>query len=137
MNTRLDPVVLDLNRYLAHLARDESREAAIERRTAELMAQDGGYSPADAGNFGEAMSELVADPKYAEDLQMILAGIEQTVSKEATEAQYAFIGQRLAGFLKGYWMKYARNQAETEIDDSCPHCFGKGCRKCEAPERDE
>ena len=29
-----------------------------------------------------------------------------------------------------------RDQAETEIDDSCPHCFGKGCRKCEAPERD-
>ena len=33
-------------------------------------------------------------------------------------------------------VKYVRNQAETEIDDSCPHCFGKGCRKCEAPERD-
>ena len=136
MNTRLDPVVVDLNRYMAHLARDESREAAIERRTAELMARDGGYSPADAGNFGEAMSELVADSKYAEDLQMILAGIEQTVSKEATEAQHAFIGQRLAGFLKGYWTKYARNLAETQIGDSCPHCFGKGCRKCEAPERD-
>ena len=30
-----------------------------------------------------------------------------------------------------------QGQAETEIDDSCPHCFGKGCRKCEAPERDQ
>ena len=30
-----------------------------------------------------------------------------------------------------------QGQDETEIDDSCPHCFGKGCRKCEAPERDQ
>ena len=137
MNTRLDPVVVDLNHYLAQIDRNESREAAIERRTAELMTQDGGYSPTDSGNFIEAVNELAADQKYAADLQMILAGIEQTVGKEATEAQYAYIGQRLAGFLKGYWTKYASNRAETEIDDSCPHCFGKGCRKCEAPERDE
>ena len=139
MNTRLDPVVLDLNRYLAHLARDESRDYAIDQRAAALMTKDGGYSPADSGNFIEAVNELAADPKYAADLQLILAGIEQALDQRTAdpETAHALIGRKLVGFLKDYWMRYARNQAETEIDDSCPHCFGKGCRKCEAPERDE
>ena len=138
MNTRLDPVVLDLNRYLAHLARDESRDAAIERRTAELMTIDGGYSPAEMGNFAEAISELAANERYTNSLALMVDRVGKALNAKDGEADphYQMLGLHLMGFLTNYWMKYARNQAETEVDSSCPHCFGKGCRKCEAPERD-
>ena len=139
MNTRLDPVVLDLNRYLAQIDHDAARIDAISRRTAEMMTKDGGYSPADSGNFIEAINELAADEQYASLLNMIMARVDKAMDTTATtvDVHYQMIGLHLVGFLKDYWTKYARNRAETEIDDSCPHCFGKGCRKCEAPERDE
>ena len=138
MNTRLDPVVVDLNRYLAQIDHDEARIEAISRRTVEMMTKDGGYSPADSGNFIEAINELAADEQYASLLNMILARVDKAMDTTATtvDVHYQMIGLHLVGFLKDYWTKYARNQAETEIDDSCPHCFGKGCRKCDAPERD-
>ena len=139
MNHRmLDPVVADLNRHLGEIARDERRDEAIERRTAALMTLDGGYAPHDGANFAEALAELVADERYAVRLELILDRVGKALAAPTGETggHYEMIGLHLVGFLKHYWKKYARNQAETEIDDSCPHCFGKGCRKCEAPERD-
>ena len=139
MNHRmLDPVVADLNRYLGEIDRAESRESAIDQRTAALMTLDGGYAPHDAANFAEAGGEMVADAQYAGRLALIIDLIGKALAAPTGETggHYEMIGLHLVGFLKHYWKKYARNQAETEIDDSCPHCFGKGCRKCEAPERD-
>ncbi len=139
MNTRIsDPVVVDLNNYLAKIDREESRDAAIERRTAELMTIDGGYSPAERGNFAEAISELAANERYTNSLALMVDRVGKALNAKDGEADphYQMLGLQLVGFLKDYWTRYARNQAETEIDDSCPHCFGKGCRKCEAPERD-
>ena len=139
MNTRLDPVVVDLNRYLAQIDRAASRSEAINRRTAELMTIDGGYSPAEMGNFAEAISELAANERYTNSLALMVDRVGKALNAKDGEADphYQMLGLQLVGFLKDYWTKYARNQAETEIDDSCPHCFGKGCRKCEAPERDQ
>lgn len=138
MNTRLDPVVLDLNRYLAQIDRAASRSEAINRRTAELMTIDGGYSPAEMGNFAEAISELAANERYTNSLALMVDRVSKALNAKEGEADphYQMLGLQLVGFLKDYWTRYARNQAETEIDDSCPHCFGKGCRKCEAPDRD-
>ena len=134
----LDPVVADLNRYLGEIDREESRGYAIERRTAALMTLDGGYAPHDAANFAEAVGELVADAQYAGRLALIidLIGKALAASDGEVDAQYQMIGLHLVGYLKDYWTRYAANQAETDIAEACPHCFGAGCRKCEAPERD-
>ena len=140
MNNRIsDPVVVDLNNYLAKIDRDESRDYAIEQRTEALMTLDGGYSPAEAGNFAEAISELAADARYTNSLALMVDRVGKALDAKDGEADphYQMLGLHLVGFLKDYWKKYAHNQAETEIDDSCPKCFGEGCRKCEAPERDE
>lgn len=140
MNNRIsDPVVVDLNNYLAKIDRDESRDYAIERRTAALMTLDGGYSPAEPGNFAEAISELAADARYTNSLALMVDRVGKALNAKDGEADphYQMLGLHLVGFLKDYWTKYARNQAETEIDDSCPKCFGEGCRNCESRERDE
>ena len=124
---------------LGEIAREESRAYAIERRTAALMTQDGGFSPADDANFSEAIGELVTDSKYAGRVALILERVGKALAPNAVDvdAQYQMIGLHLVGFLKDYWMKYASNQAETEIDDSCPACFGAGCRLCYTPERND
>ena len=140
MNHRmLDPVVADLNRHLGEIARDERRDEAIERRTAALMTIDGGYAPHDAANFAEALGELVADARYAVRLAAILDRVGKALADPTGETggHYEMIGLHLVKFLKDYWTKYARNQAETEVAESCPRCFGRGCRHCEAPENDE
>ena len=140
MNHRmLDPVVADLNRHLGEIARDERRDEAIERRTAALMTLDGGYAPHDGANFAEAMGELVADARYAGRLALILKRIGKALAARDGEAdaQYQMIGLYLVGYLKDYWTRYAANQAETDIAEACPHCFGAGCRQCEPRERDE
>ena len=140
MNHRmLDPVVADLNRYLGEIDREESRGYAIERRTAALMTLDGGYAPHDAANFAEAVGELVADARYAGRLALILDLIGKALAARDGEAdaQYQMIGLHLVGYLKDYWTRYAANHAETEIAESCPACFGAGCRQCEPSERDE
>ena len=140
MNHRmLDPVVADLNRYLGEIDREESRGYAIERRTAALMTLDGGYAPHDPANFAEAVGELVADAQYAGRLALIidLIGKALAASDGEADAQYQMIGLHLVGYLKDYWTRYAANHAETEIAESCPACFGAGCRQCEPRERDE
>lgn len=139
MNIRMpDPHVADLNSYLGRIDREESRDNAIEQRTAALMTIDGGFSPAEIANFSEAIGELVADERYTNSLALMADRVSKALNAKEGEADphYQMLGLHLVGFLKDYWTKYARNQAETEIDDSCPHCFGKGCRKCEAPDRD-
>lgn len=139
MNLRLaDPHVAELNRYLGRIDRDESRDNAIEQRTAALMTLDGGFSPADIANFAEAIGELVANERYTNSLALMVDRVGKALNAKDGEADphYQMLGLHLVGFLTHYWKKYARNQAETEIDESCPHCFGKGCRKCEAPDRD-
>lgn len=139
MNLRLaDPHVAELNRYLGRIDRDESRDNAIEQRAASLMTLDGGFSPADIANFAEAIGELVANERYTNSLALMVDRVGKALNAKDGEADphYQMLGLHLVGFLTHYWKKYARNQAETEIDESCPHCFGKGCRKCEAPDRD-
>ena len=140
MNHRItDPAVADLNRYLAEIDREESRGYAIERRTAALMTIDGGYAPHDAANFAEAIGELVADEHYAVRLALILGRIGKALAAPTGEigGHYEMIGLYLVGYLKEYWQRYAANQAETEIAESCPACLGAGCRRCEPRERDE
>ena len=139
MNTRMaDPHVADLNRYLGRIDREESRDNAIDQRTAALMTIDGGFSPAEIANFSEAIGELVADDRYAERLGLMVDRVGKALNAKHGEADphYQMLGLHLVDFLTHYWKKYARNQAETEIDDSCSHCFGKGCRNCDAPDRD-
>ena len=110
-------VTQDLNRYLATLDADDSREADIEARTEELL--DGDYAPFHVGNLGEALGEINID----------------TLAALLADGKTAEAGDELAARVRDYWTRMARDKAETDIDDeranACPRCKGRGCPRCD------
>ena len=73
--------------YLAKIDREESRDAAVERRTAELMTIDGGYSPAEMGNFAEAISELAANERYTSSLALMVDRVGKAFQRNRRDCE--------------------------------------------------
>lgn len=111
-----DPVTADLNRRLDQYDRDEKRAAEIENREAEIFNRMQPFSDAEISEaLGESPMDLIALAMESGDELLI--------------------GTATKGVINRYWRKYARRQAEEEIDEaSCKECFDRGCRKCWEPD---
>jgi hypothetical protein len=114
-------VTADLNRYLATLGEDDSRDEAIEQRTDELLA-GAEYDPFSPDNLSEALREL--------DMTAITACCQ--LFKAGNKGG---VGLALDALIRDYWRGFARNEAERQIDNeaanACPRCKGLGCRHCD------
>ncbi len=128
--TTLDAVDYDLNRHLASIDRAEAREGAVEQRAAEMLEPKGDYFPFTALNLAEALAELAcnamgATPTFAPAAAAFAAGDHKTA------------GELIGALVHDYWARNAEQQAEHEVDTDCQRCFGRGCMKCDPPDRDD
>lgn len=106
-----------LDKHLAELDRADRREAAIAANANDLL--DGEYDPFEVNNFNEAMAEMT-DREMAE------------VSSLMRDGKHPQASETLASHISGYWRTMAYEKSE-RLAESCYHCFGRGCRKCEEP----
>jgi len=119
----LEAYEVDLNRHLAALDREESREQAIESQMEESMGVGEAFHPTDALNFIEALEE----GNHA----LLKTALILLESKD-----FAAGGQLLHQIAHDYWASIARTDAESDVDGECDRCFGRGCRRCDPPEPD-
>lgn len=130
MNTRMPcAVTADLNRHLASLDHDAARETAVDQERDRLM--EGEYSPSNFQNIMEAVSEMTEEVSGD-----IAAGVRSAIEHKDTQARnlcYQVIGKNVAAFVEAHWKKAATTQAESNIEQSCHICFGRGCKRCYEP----
>lgn len=86
---------------------DDIDEAAIDRRTAELL-ETPGFTPFNPENLCEAVCE--ADDQQIED-----------VCKLLTDGDTAAAGEALARIAHSYWEPTARKEAERQIASEADH----------------
>ena len=119
----LEAYEVDLNRHLAKIDREESREQAIESRMEQSMGVGEAYHPCDPLNFIEALEEG--------NRALLKTALELFESGD-----FATGGQLLHQIANDHWAAIARTDAEADVDGDCDRCFGKGCRRCDPEEPD-
>ena len=121
-------VTSDLNRYLADIDKEESRQALIDRRTADRLLDE--FSPGKTEMVSEALSEI--SDAMAEAIAFCMAMLGKKSDEMQTNANQAIIGRLVAGAINNYCEKLARDSAEASVNDaSCKHCYDQGCRRCD------
>ena len=100
----LEAYEVDLNRHLAVIDREESREQAIERRMEESMGVGDAYHPCNPINFIEGLEE----GRHA----LLKIALEHLDS-----GRFAAGGKLLKEIAHDHWASIARQDAEFEVDN--------------------
>ena len=124
-----DAVEQDLNRYLGEIEREDAYQGALEDRSAALFAKGGDYYPFTAINVPEALGEIATGLGTKEIFTPIAEAYAAGDHKKA--------GELIGALIHDYWAKQADRQAEHELDTECQRCWGRGCLKCDPPDRDD
>lgn len=100
---------------------DPNYETRLRDKIRELMQKGGDYYPFEQSNFREFLANMDDKPSNELAISCIL-GLPRT------------IGFELIDHATKYWERLARTESEARLAeeyDSCGHCGGNGCSKCE------
>ena len=122
----LDAVESDLRRYERQQDQLERRGEAIDAAAEKLLKPGATHYPFSDDNFIDAISAMSANDPGA--FSVVVAAL--------AAGEFAFAGKELAEILQKHQAQLAQEEAELDIDGECDRCFGKGCRRCDPPERD-
>lgn len=100
----LEAYEVDLNRHLAVIDREESRDAAIEKHMEASMAVGEAYHPMNSLNFLEGLEEG--------NFALLKTACELLDSGDLAEG-----GRLLKQIAHDYWASIARKDAEFEVDN--------------------
>ena len=103
---------------------EERRLAAIDRAVANLLLST--HSPANL--LDDALLE-VGDLAKA-TIRSHLNAIERTRDAVTKARHFEQIGRLISASAQMYAASLARRDAEIEVENACPVCFGIGCRHC-------
>lgn len=115
-----------LNAHLAEADNEQRRLYAIEKHASNLLATTN--NPTITGNALEALSEhLAGEPGLV--LRHLVKALESE-DRDCIVSHAEQLGLLLIVAVRNYWVEASQKEATADVDASCPHCFGEGCKRC-------